>query len=99
VIIEPRIGKLQYLVVSLGSADTWVPVPFSLVGWDSTTNQIVLMVDASMLQGAPSFSSSQFPDTTTSGWDEQISSYWSGGGTGTGSSSGGVSVSTATPTP
>jgi sporulation protein YlmC with PRC-barrel domain len=99
VIFNPKTTAIQYLVVSLGSADTWIPVPISLVGWDSANSQISLMVDANKLQGAPSFSSSQFPDTTTSGWDEQISSYWSGGGTGTGTSSGGVSVSTATPTP
>lgn len=107
VIIEPRIGKLQYLVVSLGSTDTWIPVPISVLGWDATTNQMVLMVDPSLLQNAPGFPSSQMPDTATPGWDRQFSTYWQGGstgsgnGTGSGSSTGtgGTTISTATATP
>ena len=101
VIIEPRIGKLQYLVVSFDSGGTWIPVPFSAVGWDSTSNQIILMVSADMLQNAPSFPSGQLPDTSTAGWDQQFSTYWSGGGTGTGpgTGSGGTTSATATATP
>ena len=104
VIIEPRIAKLQYVVVSLVSGDAWIPVPIRALGWDSTDNQLVLMVDASMLQNAPTFSGGQIPDTSVQGWDEQFSTYWSGGGRGTGSDSGsgtgtaaGTATGTATP--
>lgn len=96
VIIEPRIGKLQYLVVSL-TTDTWIPVPISLLGLDATTSQFALMTSASMLQNAPSFSSSQFPDTSASGWGEQFSTYWSGGDAGSGTGSGASTTATATP--
>jgi sporulation protein YlmC with PRC-barrel domain len=100
VVIEPRIGKLQYLVVSFDSGSTSIPVPISLVGWDATNSQIVLMTSAGMLQNAPTFSSGQAPDTSMAGWDQQFSSYWSGGGsTGSGTGSGGITVSTATATP
>ncbi len=34
VIIEPRIGKLQYVVVSLASGDTWTPIPIRALGWE-----------------------------------------------------------------
>lgn len=79
VIIEPRIGKLQYVVVSTG-ADTWIPVPISALGWDAINNQAGLMIDASRLQNAPSFSSSQFPDISMPGWSQQFSTYWQGNG-------------------
>jgi len=91
VVFDPKLGDLQYLVVSLGSTDTWTPVPVDMVGWDASNNQLALMVDASTLQNAPSFSSSQFPDTSTSGWDQEFSSFWS-------SNSGtGAIAATATP--
>jgi hypothetical protein len=69
------------------------------MGWDATNNQIVLMVDANLLQNAPGFSSSQLPDTTMSGWDQQFSSYWQSGGSGSGTGTGGTASSTATATP
>ncbi len=84
VIIDPRIGKLQYIVVS-STADTWIPVPIRALGWDAVNNQAGLMVDAGMLQNAPSFSSGQFPDVSMPGWSRQFSTYWSGGGSGAGS--------------
>jgi sporulation protein YlmC with PRC-barrel domain len=96
IVIEPRIGKLQYVVVSSGSADTWIPVPISVLGWNASNNQLVLMIDAGLLQNAPTVPSAQFPDTSMSGWDQEFLTYWQGGGTG---SSGGISVSTATATP
>jgi hypothetical protein len=88
VIIEPRIGKLQYVVVSTAD-DTWIPVPISGLGWDAVNNQGALMVDSSMLQNAPSFSSGEFPDISTPGWSQQYSAYWSGGA--------GSEAATATP--
>jgi hypothetical protein len=96
VIIQPRIGKLQYLVVSF-SAENWIPVPISLVGWDATNNQIALLTAATMLQNAPTYSAGQSPATSTADWDQQFSTYWNGGGTGTGS--GGTNSVTATATP
>jgi hypothetical protein len=99
-IIEPQTGDMQYLVVSFGTEDTWIPIPIGFLRWDATSNGFVLMVNANALQNAPSFSSDQFPDTSMSGWDQEFSTFWqSNGGTGTGNGSGGVTVSTATPTP
>jgi hypothetical protein len=91
IIFNPKNGDMQYLVVSSGSGDTWIPVPIDLVGWDATNNQLALTVDANTLQNAPTFSSSQFPDTSTAGWDQQFSTYWS--------SNSGAGAGAATPTP
>jgi hypothetical protein len=103
-IVEPQTGDMQYLVVSFGTEDRWIPIPVGFLRWDSTTNGFVLMVNANALQNAPAFSSDQFPDTSMSGWDQEFSTFWQsnggmGGGTGSGSGTGGISISTATATP
>jgi hypothetical protein len=100
-IVEPMTGNLQYVVVSFGSStDTWVPIPVSLLSWDSTMNGFVLNTSADVLQTAPSFSSSQFPDTSTSGWDQEWSTFWqSNGSTGSGMGTGTGSGASATATP
>ena len=99
-ILEPQTGDMQYLVVSFGTEERWFPIPIGFLRWDSTTNGFVLMVNQNALQNAPAFTSDQFPDTSSSGWDQEFSTFWqSNGGTGSsgGSGTGGVTVSTATP--
>lgn len=91
-------------MVRFGTEDRWIPIPIGFLRWDSTMNGFVLMVNEIALQNAPAFSSDQFPDTSTSGWDQEFSTFWqSNGGTGTGTGSGtgtgGTTVSTATTTP
>ena len=111
-IIETNTGMIQYIVVGInfGSGDVLVPVPLNLIQWDATNSQFMLNVAPGILQNAPNFTSDQFPDTSTSGWDQQFSTFWqsngrSGGsgtgtGTGTGSGSGtGTGSVTATATP
>ena len=110
-IIETNTGMIQYMLVrtDFGSGEVLVPVPLNLVQWDATNNGFMLNVAPGVLQNAPNFTSDQFPDTTTSGWDQQFSTYWqnnggtsSGSGTGTGTSSGsgtGTANATATATP
>jgi hypothetical protein len=103
-IVEPQTGDMQYLVVSFGTEDRWFPIPVGFLRWDSTTNGFVLMVNQNALQNAPAFTSDQFPDTSSSGWDQEFSTFWQsnggmGGGTGSGTGSGGVTVATATATP
>jgi hypothetical protein len=101
-IVEPMTGIIQYVVLSFSGSDRWVPVPVSTLNWDSTMSGFALNAGADVLQNAPSFTSDQFPDTSTSGWDQEWSTFWQsngGMGTGSGSGSGGVSISTATATP
>jgi sporulation protein YlmC with PRC-barrel domain len=96
-IVETQTGMIQYLVVrtDFGSGEVLVPV----VQWDATNNAFMLNVAPGILQNAPNFTSDQFPDTTTSGWDQQFSTYWqSNGGTSGGSGTGTGNV-TATATP
>jgi hypothetical protein len=95
-IIRPDTGDVQYLVISFGGQTHLIPVPIGFLRWDATTNGLTLMVNQNALQNAPVFSSDQFPDTSSSGWDSQFSTYWqSNGGNGSGSGSG--ASATATP--
>jgi sporulation protein YlmC with PRC-barrel domain len=97
-IVDPLTGLMQYVVISMGTGSDWIPVPVSLLGWDSANSQLVLMVSADSLQNAPTFSSDQFPDTSMSGWDQEFSTFWqTNGGTGAGTGTGAVTVATATP--
>ncbi len=95
-IVETNTGMLQYLLVKtdLGNGDVWIPIPLNLIQWDATNNAFVINTSANILQGAPNFTEDQFPDTTTSGWDQQIATFWqSNGAAGNGM---GV-IATATP--
>lgn len=106
-IIETQTGNIMYFVINttMNGAETLIPVPLSAFRWDSGMQQFGLNVDAATLQSAPSFANGEYPDTTTSGWDSEFSTFWqsngaggTGTGTGTGTSSGGAGA-TATATP
>ena len=108
-IIDQATGDLQYLVIQTAEDNTrWIPIPIGFLRWDATNNGFVLMINANALQNAPAFAEDQFPDTTTTGWDTEFSTFWqNNGGTGgtggtgtggTGTGTGGTST-TATATP
>jgi hypothetical protein len=95
-IVNVDLGEIMYIVVktNFDDGEHLIPVPLSLLKFDSTNQSFVLDVDAAMLQKAPSFQSDQFPDMTMPGWNSEFDSFWQNngsGGTGTGSQ--------ATPTP
>jgi sporulation protein YlmC with PRC-barrel domain len=94
-ILDTATGDILYVVLNTNSGtDQLIPVPLSMFQWDGSAQVFALNADATMLQNAPSFAADQFPDTTTSGWNNEFDSFWQNnepGGTGTGGQ--------ATPTP
>jgi hypothetical protein len=86
-LLDTATGDILYIVLNTNSGtDQLIPVPLSAFQWDSTTQGFMLNTDATMLQNAPSFSSDQFPDTTTSDWNSEFDAFWhsnGSGGTGT----------------
>jgi hypothetical protein len=70
-------GTILYIVLrtNLSGGQTLIPVPLKFLQLDSD-NAFVLNVDPAMLQNAPSFLNSQFPDMSTSGWDSEFNSFW-----------------------
>jgi sporulation protein YlmC with PRC-barrel domain len=103
-IIDMATGDVQYLVINTAN-DTaqWIPVPVGFLRCDSATNGFSLTINANALQNAPAFAQDQFPDTSTTGWDTEFSTFWQNnggtGGTGMGGTGTGVTASTATATP
>ena len=100
VIVDTTTGDLQYLVITTSDDNTrWIPIPIGFLRCDSTTNGYVLMISPNALQNAPAFAEDQFPDTSTTGWDTEFSTFWQNNGGTSGTGTGGVTASTATPTP
>lgn len=75
VVIGAEAGSMTYVVINTG--DSLVPVPGDLLGWDETSSSYILTVDAATLEAAPSFAAGEFPNTQESGWDAEVSLYWS----------------------
>lgn len=104
-IIDQATGDLRYLVIRTAEDNTrWIPIPIGFLRWDATNNGFVLMISANALQNAPAFAEDQFPDTSTTGWDTEFSTFWQSnggtggaGGTGTGGTGGTSTTPTATP--
>lgn len=88
IIVDPDTGDILFLVLSslFDGEDRWIPVPLSVVLWD-TTNQGLLFSDGSLLLDAPFFLPDEFPDISMEGWDSDFNDFWqnnAGTGTGTG---------------
>jgi sporulation protein YlmC with PRC-barrel domain len=104
-IIDQATGDLRYLVIRTAEDNTrWIPIPIGFLRWDATNNGFVLMISTNALQNAPAFAEDQFPDTSTTGWDTEFSTFWQNnggtggaGGTGTGGTGGTSTTPTATP--
>ena len=94
-IIDTNTGDIQYIVLDamFDSSEHWIPIPLSLLQWDATNQGFVVNANPAAFQDAPSFENGQYPDTSTSGWDSEIASFWQSNGLGT------SSQATATPTP
>jgi hypothetical protein len=94
-IVNTDSGEIMYIVIktSFDDGEHLIPVPLALFSLDSNNEAFVLKSDAAMLQNAPSFQESQFPDMTLSDWTSQFDTFWQNNGTG----SGVQATATATP--
>ncbi|HMB24085.1 MAG TPA: PRC-barrel domain-containing protein, partial [Anaerolineales bacterium] len=97
-IVDTDSGDILYVVfnATLDGGERVVPVPVSMFQWDAGTQGLVLNMDAATLQDAPNFEDGQFPDTTMSGWNSEIDSFWQNNGGSSGENSGSGSGGEAT---
>lgn len=100
-IVDTDSGNILYIVfnATLDGSERVVPVPVSMFQWDGSMQGLVLNTDAATLQGAPNFEDGQFPDTTMSGWNSEIDSFWQNNGGNSGNNAGSGSGADATATP
>lgn len=101
-IVDTATGDVKYVVISTADNTTnWIPVPLSMFRCDMANNALMTLASGTALQSAPFFTEDQFPDTSTTGWDQQWSDFWqNNGGMGVGTGTGtGTETATATATP
>ena len=73
-VVDVNSGDLSYVV--LNANNKLIPVPPQQLGLNMQNQSVVIQAGSQVLQSAPSFDQGNFPQTTTSGWDAQIKSYW-----------------------
>jgi PRC-barrel domain len=80
VMIDKRSGKVAYAVMSfggiLGIGDRYHPLPWNVLTYDSRQGGYVVDLDQSMLEGAPSYSTSEMPDWSDREWSRQVQDYY-----------------------
>ena len=80
VMIDKRSGKVAYAVMSfggfLGIGDRYHPLPWNVLTYDSRQGGYVVDLDRSMLEGAPSYSTSEMPDWSDREWSRQVQDYY-----------------------
>lgn len=74
-------GAVSFVVLATNNSDgepVLVAVPLQALGWNETNGSLVLNADKAALDGAPTFAGGEYPSTEASGWDSEVSTYWSG---------------------
>jgi hypothetical protein len=73
-------GKVAYAVMSfggfLGIGDRYHPLPWNVLSYDTRQGGYVVALDRSMLEGAPTFGSSQTPNWSDPGWNKHVHDYY-----------------------
>jgi len=83
-IVDTTTGDILYLVLNtkIDDNERLIPVPLSLLQWDTNNTAFVVNANPAMLRDVPSFEEDQYPDTTVAGWDSDILSFWQNNGSG-----------------
>lgn len=78
-IVDLQTGKIRYYILTAANSGQLVPVPASILKVGTTGSEAGLLtssVNSSILSQAPSFSAGSFPNSSMTGWDTQVTSYW-----------------------
>jgi len=77
--VDKRSGKVEYVVMSfggfLGMGDSYHPLPWSVLTYDTSKGGYVVDLDKQMLEKAPSYKSGQEPQYDR-GYGEEVSGYY-----------------------
>lgn len=95
IIVNNDAGEITYIVVKMtfDNAEHLIPAPLKLFKLDTDNQSFILDADTAMLKNAPSFTSDQFPDLNTPGWNSEFDAFWQKNGSGQGTGA----QATATP--
>ncbi len=80
VMIDKVSGKVAYAVMSfggfLGIGDRYYPLPWDVLTYDTSQGGYVVDRDQSMLEGAPTYGTSETPNWGDPGWNQQVHDYY-----------------------
>ena len=78
--VDKRSGQVEYAVMSfggfLGIGDSYHPLPWKSLTYDTSQGGYVVDLDKTRLQGAPSYSSSEAPDWGDPSYSRRIDDYY-----------------------
>ena len=80
VVIDPRIGRVAYAVVSFGGflsmGEKLFAIPFSSFKYDAKENEYVLDVSKERLEAAPGFDADHWPSMAEEKWNRDVYKYY-----------------------
>jgi hypothetical protein len=78
--IDKFTGQVAYAVMSfggfLGIGESYHPLPWKMLTYDTRLGGYVVDLDRSRLEGAPSYTSRNMPDWSNRSYTERIDRYW-----------------------
>jgi hypothetical protein len=78
--IDKISGKVAYAVMSfggfLGIGDRYHPLPWSVLTYDTGQGGYMVDLDHTMLEGAPTYGSSETPNWGDRSWGQQVHDYY-----------------------
>ena len=80
VVIDPRSGRVAYVVVSfggfLGMGEKLFAIPFSAFDYNVLKNEYVLDVPKERLKAAPGFDSDHWPSMSDEKWNRDVHKFY-----------------------
>ena len=80
VMIDKISGKVAYAVMSfggfLGMGDSYHPLPWHVLTYDTGQGGYVVDLDRSRLEGAPTYGTSETPNWSDRRWGQQVHDYY-----------------------
>ncbi|MBK8792724.1 MAG: PRC-barrel domain-containing protein [Holophaga sp.] len=80
VVIDPRTGKVAYVVVSFGGfltmGEKLFAIPFSAFEYNVINNEYILDLPKNRLENAPGFDADHWPTMSDEQWNRDVYNYY-----------------------
>jgi sporulation protein YlmC with PRC-barrel domain len=80
IVIDPRVGKVAYAVVSFGGflsmGEKLFAIPFGSFQYNVTKNEYVLDIPKERLESAPGFDPDKWPAMTEEKWNRDVYAFY-----------------------
>jgi len=80
IVIDPRIGRVAYVVVSFGGflslGEKLFAIPFSAFEYNAALNEYILDVSKELLSDAPGFDADRWPAMSDEKWNRDVYEYY-----------------------